>query len=76
MRDTSYWAPFVTLPVIITKTGDYLTRKGERVTIVKVSTKHDFGCLGHYSTGQDEGWHKSGRLFAGRTSDNDIVSAA
>jgi len=76
VRDTSYWAPFVTFPVIITEPGEYITRGGERVKVASVSTKHDFDCLGTYSTGQSEGWHKSGRLFAGRTSNNDIVSKA
>jgi hypothetical protein len=76
VRDKAYWAPFVTLPVIITEPGEYITRGGEKVIVESVSTKHDFDCLGTYSTGQSEGWHKSGRLFAGRTSQNDIVSKA
>jgi len=70
---SAYFAPLVSLPTIITEPGAYLTRGGERVKVKTVSTKHDFGCIGSYSDGVSEGWHKSGRLFAGVYSDNDIV---
>ena len=70
------FASFVILPTIIAGPGEYLTRCGERVTVNEASTKHDFGCRGRYSTGQSEGWHKSGRLYFGQTCNNDIVSAA
>jgi hypothetical protein len=58
----SYFA----LPTII-------DRPGETVQIDKVSKKHDYGCLGTYENGPAEAWHKSGRLYAGTQSLNDIV---
>jgi hypothetical protein len=73
---SAYYAPFVTLPVVITTPGNYVTRGGETVTIDMVSTRHDHGCRGNYSTGEREGWHKSGRIYAGIETANDIVKAA
>jgi hypothetical protein len=70
----AYFAAFVTLPVVIKAAGQYLTRSGETVTIETVSNRHDFGCKGRYSDGTSEGWHRSGRLFKGFTSANDIVA--
>lgn len=72
----AYFAPFVTLPVIITGPGYYVTRSGERVHVSRVSHRHDFGCAGIYPSGQYENWHKSGRLYAGRECANDIVCTA
>lgn len=72
----AYFAPLVTLPAVITGPGEYLTRAGERVKVVVASRRHEFGCEGQYSTGQDEAWHKTGRLFASRETRNDIVSPA
>jgi hypothetical protein len=66
----------ITLPDVITQPGQYFTRAGEVVTVRRVSAKHDFGCRGIYSTGQADGWHKSGRLYFGILSDNDIVRPA
>ena len=70
---SAYFAPLVTRPVIITEPGTYITRCGERVTIETVSTRHDFGCRGVYSNGIVERWHKSGRIFAGVETQNDII---
>ena len=70
---SAYFAPLVTLPVIIGEPGSYRTRGGEVVTIEFISLRHDFHCRGVYPNGRTEGWHKSGRLYAGAFSDNDIV---
>lgn len=70
---SAYFAPLVTLPVIIDEPGQYRTRRGEVVKINKVSKRHDLGCQGLYPEGTLEHWHKSGRIFAGRDSWNDIV---
>lgn len=74
---SAYFAPFVLLEVIIAAPGEYLTRRGERVTIEQASTRQDFGCIGRYADcGTLDRWHKSGRLFAGQLSANDIVMRA
>lgn len=74
---SAYFASFVLLEVIIDAPGEYLTRCGERVTIERESNRHDFGCIGHYAAcGTPDRWHKSGRLYAGQQSPNDIVSRA
>lgn len=70
---TAYFAPLVTLPVIVDEPGQYRTRCGEEVNITKVSKRHDLGCCGLYAEGTEEHWHKSGRIFANVTSWNDIV---
>jgi hypothetical protein len=70
------FAAFLTLPSVITGPGRYVTRGGEVVSVGVASTRHDFGCSGAYSTGQAEGWHKSGRLYFGRETANDIVMPA
>ncbi len=75
MKGKSYFAPLVTLPTIITGPGCYLTRCGEVVEIETSSTGHDFACLGTYPDDTAEGWHRSGRLYAGFECRNDIVSA-
>lgn len=76
MQSQAYFAPLVLLPVVITGPGQYFTRLGEPVTIKRVSTSHDRGCMGTYPCGTCDGWHKSGRLYAGIESGNDIVRAA
>jgi len=74
---SAYFASFILLEVIIDAPGEYVTRCGDRVTIEKESTRHDFGCIGRYDDcGTQERWHKSGRLLAGQLSPNDIVSRA
>jgi hypothetical protein len=74
---SAYFAPLVTLPIVITKPGEYLTRGGETVTVQVVSARNDLGCKGFYNKeGIRESWHRSGRIYSGMTSLNDIVSAA
>lgn len=73
---SAYFAPLVLLPTIITAPGKYLTRSGAVVTVESASQKHDFRCVGTYPCGTREGWHKSGRIFAGCLTVNDIVAAA
>lgn len=73
---SAYFAPLVLAPTLITEPGQYLTRGGETVTIDRTSARHDFGCVGSYASGQTERWHRSGRLFAGVHSQNDIVTRA
>lgn len=70
-----WFASLVPLPTVITKPGVYLTRIGEAVTITVASEKQDFGCLGEYLNGGTDRWHKSGRLYFGQQSGNDIVRA-
>lgn len=72
---SAYYVPLVLLPVIVTESGAYVTRCGETVTISSASRKHDHGCVGAYSDGTAERWHKSGRVFATRETANDIVKA-
>lgn len=74
---SAYCYPLIFQEVIIDKPGEYLTRGGERVTIDHASSRHDFGCSGRYAgcSTQDH-WHKSGRIFAGAKSQNDIVARA
>jgi len=73
---SAYFAPFVSFPVVILAPGRYLTRCGETVTVDAVSSRHDFACVGAYDNGVRERWHKSGRLFAGRETANDIIRMA
>ena len=71
----SWMVSLVALPVIIDENGEYKTRKGEIVLIVRTSKKNDFGCDGWYDESNIlDSWHKSGRLYFGQLSDNDIVS--
>lgn len=67
------FVPLVSLPNVITGAGSYITGGGELATVEEASKKQDFGCRGAYATGQAEGWHRSGRLFASRETNNDIV---
>lgn len=77
MKGSGYFAPLVTLPIVVTEPGTYRTRCGEEVIVSTVSTQHTFGCYGVYkSSGIDESWHKSGRVLASRETDNDIVARA
>jgi hypothetical protein len=70
----AYYASLVCLPIVITEPGEYLTRGGETVTITKTSARNDHGCAGKYETGTPENWHRSGRIYFGMESQNDIVS--
>ncbi len=76
MPDHAYFAPLVVLPVVIDQPGDYRTREDLIVQVRTASTRHDFGCLGTYPNGVKERWHKSGRIFAGQRTVNDIVARA
>lgn len=71
---SSCFASLVTLPTVIDGPGEYLTRSGEVVTIHTATPNHTFGCVGTYSDGVIDGWHKSGRVFAMRETINDIIS--
>lgn len=73
---SAHYAPLVTKPVIITAPGCYLTRAGELVTINVASWRNDHGCVGTYSNGVADRWHRSGRIYPGMESGNDIVRAA
>nr|WP_234288202.1 hypothetical protein [Pseudomonas fluorescens] len=71
-----YLWPLVTLPAVITEPGAYITRGGERVTVVSATQRHSFDCNGFY--GEDsaaiaESWHRSGRLYSNVECINDIV---
>jgi hypothetical protein len=72
----SYLAALIPLPRVITSPGQYITRCGETVTITDTSQYH--WAHGYYSTPRHiaERWHRSGRLYAGQLSDNDIIKAA
>lgn len=73
---SAHFARLVFLPVIVHAPGQYITRQGEIVSVLVVSTAHNFGCRGHYPDGTREGWHKSGRLYHSIESQNDIVGPA
>lgn len=66
-----YAAFFLSFPVVITVPGQYVTRSGEAVTVDDVSNAH--WKRGTYATGQHESWHRSGRIFSGQETANDIV---
>lgn len=71
--------PFVSvagLPTLITGPGQYVTRCGEIVTVESVDRAYAFGRDGTYPGGPLESWHRTGRLFFGCESSNDIVRAA
>jgi hypothetical protein len=70
---TAYFASLVALPTLIFQPGQYRTRCGETVTVDVASPRHRFTCAGVYSDGTPEWWHKTGRLFAHRETQNDIV---
>jgi hypothetical protein len=71
---TAAYASLVPLPVVIDGPGQYLTRAGELARITDATSKHRFACQGTYPCGTPENWHRSGRLYFGIHSDNDIVS--
>lgn len=70
---SAYFASFVTLPIVIDRPGLYRTRSGDRAQVTAASQRNDFGCVGRYVGGPDERWHRSGRIFAGRETVNDVV---
>jgi len=72
-KSSSYFVPLLFLPTVIAGPGQYRTRCGEIVSIRASSTRHDHGCVGTYSDGVPEGWHKSGRILASRETINDII---
>lgn len=74
MADKRYFTSLFVLPAVIDGSGKYATRCGEGVEIAQSSSKHDFGCIGTYSNGTTEHWHKSGRLFSSRETANDVVA--
>ena len=66
----------IVLPSVVDAPGRYLTRAGEVVSVEKITRgRGGFNCEGHYASGQAERWHRSGRLYFGVLSDNDIVRA-
>lgn len=71
-----FFPSLVTVPIVITGPGAYITRSGETVDVVTATMGHEFGCIGTYPSGALEAWHRSGRLYAGVESANDIVAAA
>lgn len=74
MNPKAWFSSLVTKNVVIAEPGEYITRGGEKVAIIKASSNHDFGCRGKYATGQRDNWHKSGHVFFSKESVNDIVS--
>lgn len=70
-----YVAHFLSFPVVIDKDGKYITRSGEIVTIEKCSENFHWK-KGRYSNGIEETWHRSGRIFSGRETSNDIIGLA
>lgn len=76
MNPKAWLASLVWRPTIIDEPGQYVTRGGEVVTVHAVAGRGTFPCTGQYPTGQRECWHKSGRLFFGQESSNDIVRKA
>lgn len=75
-RPIASFTSLVCLPIIITAPGVYVTRGGEVVTVETSSMGHYFGCWGQYSCGAAEFWHRSGRLYFGCETQNDIVASA
>ncbi|MBW4656636.1 MAG: hypothetical protein KME20_26870 [Kaiparowitsia implicata GSE-PSE-MK54-09C] len=73
MASKAYFASLVLLPTIVTGPGNYVTRAGEIVTIETSTRWRDFACRGTYPNGVADGWHRSGRLYAGIECANDIV---
>ena len=70
---SAYYAPLVLLPIIIVDPGLYVTRSDAVVSIPKVSKRNDHGCIGLYQDGIREHWHRSGRIYAGIETANDVV---
>ncbi len=63
-------ATLIALPVVISATGQYVTRRGEVVTIAHI---HKGWADGRHSDGTPEKWDVSGRLLPFSESQNDIV---
>lgn len=61
INQVPYSAHFLSFPIIIQGTGQYITRSGETVDITDDSDYHFK--QGQYSCGTKETWHKSGRIF-------------
>jgi hypothetical protein len=66
-----YAAFFLGFPVVITAPGQYVTRSGEVVEVDDDSSYH--WKRGRYQCGTVETWHRSGRIFSGTETANDIV---
>lgn len=69
-----YAAFFLSFPVIITAPGQYITRSGEAVEIEAARDAH--WMVGKYACGTTETWHRSGRIFSGKQTQNDIIAKA
>lgn len=76
MNARGWFSSLVVLPVVVDAPGEYLTRGGERVRVTEVSTKPAFACRGEYPNGTRDAWHRSGRLYFGTLSLNDLVAKA
>ena len=61
----------MTLPTVIDSQGEYITRSGEVVEVTDVSGHH--WKHGRHQNGISETWHRSGRIFSGRETENDII---
>lgn len=70
-RPIPYEAFFLSKPVVITTPGQYVTRSGEVVEVDDASDYH--WKRGRYQDGTPESWHRSGRIFSGRETPNDII---
>lgn len=64
-KTAAYFAPLVSLPTLISAPDSYVTRDGKVVSVSAVSDRHDFGCVGTYSNGIRESWHRSGPMARG-----------
>lgn len=71
-----FYAPLARLPVVITGPGKYLTRSAEVVEVAIASQNNDHGCTGRYANGVEDRWHRSGRIYSGIHSGNDIIQSA
>lgn len=69
-----YAAFFLSFPEVITTPGQYVTRSGETVTIENADNAH--WKRGHYADGTPERWNRSGRIFSGQETQNDIIRPA
>lgn len=77
MRIGLYYYPLLFLPTVIDAPGEYRTRGGGRVTIKTASpAPMSADCTGAHENGVLDHWHRSGRIYAGMLSLNDIVARA
>lgn len=66
-------------PTIIDAPGEYETRKGERVLITSIGTRHPLrqyarlDCFGSYQDGTVDAWTHQGFIWRSQNCDNDIV---